>query len=74
MERYDREWTELRQKIGEIYEINPRKSTIEARFYEKQNMSSEFIVNETEKFTLIDVRVRNFINWTSGFAYKRNHI
>jgi len=68
IEKYDRQWTELRQKIGEVYEINPSESRIKIRFYEKQNISSsEFIVTQREKFVVTDVYVSDYLEgyWVS---------
>lgn len=75
-------WTELRQRIGEVYEVRPNKGEI-VNFYEMNNSRLlEFRVVEKEKFTIVDGFIKRLlatdeIFWLSSsetWPYKNDKI
>jgi len=54
-ENKNKKWSELRKRIGEIYEVRPNIGEEPINFYEKNNSQLlEFIVTKKEKFTIVD--------------------
>jgi len=72
-ENKDRQWSELRKRIGEIYEVRPNAGTEKVNFYEKNNSQLlEFIVTKKEKFTIVDGFIKPMLSsdriyWFSSF-------